>query len=164
MIGPTRRAPPGPPLTKPWALLATWFGSGRLPFAPGTWGSLAALPFAAALQWVGGPWLLVAASVLVFLAGCWASVEYVRATGRKDPPEIVIDEVVGQWIALILSPFTLQEVALAFVLFRSFDIVKPWPIRWIERRWPGPLGVMLDDVAAGLMALAIMALVHLVPA
>ena len=155
-----RRVPPGPPLNTAWALLATWFGAGRLPFAPGTWGSLAAVPFAAVLQWLGGPWAIAGAAFLLFFVGLWASLRYVKATGRKDPQDIVIDEVVGQWIALILAPISLEGVLLAVVLFRAFDIVKPWPIRWIERRWPGPLGVMLDDVVAGLAALVVMAVVR----
>ncbi len=164
MRGPTRRAPPGPPLNTWWALTATWFGAGRLPFGPGTWGSLAALPFAAFIQWLGGGWALAAAAAVLFVIGCVASVHYVRATDRKDPPEIVVDEVVGQWIALIVVPFEFREVALAFVLFRCFDVVKPWPISWIERRWPGPLGVMLDDVVAGALALVCMIAVHWVAA
>ncbi|MBM3506271.1 MAG: phosphatidylglycerophosphatase A [Alphaproteobacteria bacterium] len=155
-----KKAPAGPPLNTAWALLATWFGAGRLPFAPGTWGSLAALPFAAVLLWLAGPWALAAGAAVFFFVGLWAALRYVKATGRVDPADVVIDEVVGQWIALILVPYSLEGVLLSVVFFRAFDILKPWPIRWIEQRWPGPLGVMLDDVVAGLAALACMAVVR----
>jgi phosphatidylglycerophosphatase A len=154
------RATVGPPLNTSWALLATWFGAGRLPFAPGTWGSLAAVPFAALIHWLGGAWALAGAAFVLFFVGTWATLRYVKATGRVDPSDVVIDEVVGQWIVLVIVPFEFREVALAVVLFRSFDILKPWPIRWIERRWPGPLGVMLDDVVAGLGAMALMMVIH----
>ncbi|MSO65197.1 MAG: phosphatidylglycerophosphatase A [Alphaproteobacteria bacterium] len=160
MRGPTRRPSSGVPLTSWVALVATWFGVGRLPMWPGTWGSLAALPFAAVLQWAGGPYLLALAAFLLFGIGTVATKRYMRLTGRADPADVVVDEVVGQWIALLFVPFELKEVALAVVLFRSFDIVKPQPIRWVEDNTPGALGVMLDDVVAGFMALAVMLTVH----
>ena len=115
--------------TDPACLLATWFGAGRLPRAPGTWGSLAALPFAAALAWLGGPWLVLLAALAVFGLGMWASDRYMAAYGVHDPGAIVVDEVVGQWLTLALLPLTPIAYLLGFVLFRITDMVKPWPAR-----------------------------------
>ena len=131
--------------------LALWFGCGRLPYAPGTWGSLAALPLAwLALQPGLGFGLL--AAFLLFLAGLWATNLYVRETGRKDPPEVVIDEVAGQCLALCFAPPGLAGLLAAFVLFRLFDIAKPFPIGWVERRFEAAWGVMLDDIMAAIYA------------
>lgn len=135
-------------------LLATWFGAGMLPWAPGTWGSLAALPFAwLILVYLGWPWLVVAAAA-VFVVGLWAAERYVRASGHGDPGAVVIDEVAGQFIALTAAATTPIDFAVGFALFRVFDIFKPWPANWAERRFSGGLGVMADDVFAGLYALA----------
>ena len=90
--------------------------------------------------------------------GCWASGVYIAAGDDPDPSPVVIDEVAGQWLTLLVAPLDLAWYALAFVLFRFFDILKPWPIGWLERRVPGALGVMLDDVAAALAAMAVLAL------
>ena len=93
-----------PRSTEPAVLLATWFGSGLLPVAPGSWGSLAALPCAALLVWVGGPILIILASAGVFVLGIWAADSYMAATGVHDPSAVVVDEVVGQWLTLALVP------------------------------------------------------------
>ena len=139
------------PSRRPAAWLATWFGCGRLPRAPGTWGSLAALPLAwAALQAGVGFGLLLAAAL--FFAGVWASSLYARDTGRQDPGEVVIDEVAGQCLAVCFAPPTPFGMLAAFVLFRLFDISKPFPVGWIERRCPAGWGIMLDDVMAALYA------------
>lgn len=144
----SERAPP--PLA---TMLATWFGSGRIRWAPGTWGSLAALPFAFAIQYLWGPWALLGAAVVVFLIGWWASDSYVHAAGRDDPSEVVIDEVAGQWLALLPAAVaTWWHWPLGFVLFRVFDIVKPWPVGTADRRLKGGFGVMADDVIAGVYA------------
>jgi phosphatidylglycerophosphatase A len=144
-------------------LLATWFGAGRLPRAPGTWGSLVALPFAAALAWLGGPWLVLLATLAVFGLGVWASERYMAAVGLHDPAAIVIDEVVGQWLTVALLPLTPIAYLVGFVLFRIADMAKPWPARWIDRTMAGGVGVMLDDVVAGVYAggLALVLLVWL---
>ena len=132
-------------------LLALWFGCGRLPWAPGTWGSLGALPLGwAALQWGVGFGVLVA--LAVFAVGLWASSLYVRSTGGNDPAEVVIDEVAGQCLALCFAPLTPAGILAAFLLFRLFDIAKPFPIRWCERRFADGWGIMLDDVLAALYA------------
>ncbi len=142
----------GLPPTHPAALLATWFGSGLLPWAPGTWGSLVALPFAWVIaSYTGASGLLIAALV-VFAVGCWAAGRVEQASGVKDPGFAVIDEVAGQWLTLVVAPLDPLFYLAGFLLFRLFDIWKPFPIRHIERNVPGGLGIMADDVAAALYA------------
>lgn len=143
----------------PAFLLATWFGSGLLPKIPGTWGSAAALPFAWVIAWYGGPWALLAAAFVAFVAGLWAADVYGRHSGVKDAGPIVIDEVAGQWLTLV--PFVPEPATYlaGFVLFRAADIAKPWPASWADRKLDGGMGVMLDDVIAGIYAgLALFAL------
>ena len=148
--------------------LITTFGYvGTLPKAPGTWGSLIALPFGYLLHLIGHAPLVVAVTVLLFPVGVWAINQDPRAA-EDDPGEIVIDEVVGQLIALwpLSIPLWLMDlpsnvfpwpgVLAGFVLFRLFDIWKPWPIRLADR--PGALWIMLDDVAAGVVAAIVVVL------
>lgn len=143
-------------------LIGTVFGAGYLRPAPGTWGSLAALPLAWALHVLGGAYWFGVAIVVVFLAGWWATRVMTAGQADHDPSEIVVDEVVGQWIALLaLSvPATRHDLDItalwpgwiaAFVLFRLFDIWKPWLVGKADRRGDA-LGVMLDDVIAGVFA------------
>ena len=94
---------PALPLTHPASLLATWFGAGLMPYAPGTWGSFAALPLAWLILHFGGIWHLAAATVAVSLIGWWAAAQYIRAMGREDPGDVVIDEVAGQWLTLLAA-------------------------------------------------------------
>ena len=130
-------------------LLSTWFGFGLLRPAPGTWGSVMALPFAwAILVWAGWP-LLLAASLLLLWIGINQSERFAEASGDSDPSSVVVDEAVGMWLALLAVPMTWTGFALAFILFRFFDIVKPWPVSWADRELKGGLGIMLDDVIAG---------------
>jgi phosphatidylglycerophosphatase A len=139
-------------------LIASWFGAGLLPWAPGSWGSLAALPLAWAIVLLGSKlWLLVAA-VAVFVLGCVAAEYAVRDGGEQDPGWIVIDEVAGQWLTLLVLPLDLGAYAIGFVLFRLFDIWKPWPIRQVERRYGGGFGIMTDDVLAAVYAAAVIAI------
>ncbi len=135
------------------AAAVTWFGVGRLPFAPGTWGSLAALPFAWILAGAGGSVLLAGAVLAVFLIGWGASAVHVRRVGVADPSWVVIDEVAGQWLALIGAPLDPLAYAVGFALFRAADILKPWPAGWADRSLKGGLGIMLDDLFAGAYAL-----------
>ncbi|MEC8062077.1 MAG: phosphatidylglycerophosphatase A, partial [Pseudomonadota bacterium] len=100
---------------------------------------------------VGG-WGLAAATAGLFLLGTWAAHHYAARLGRDDPGEIVVDEVVGQWLPLCVLPVEPVAYAIAFVSFRFFDIVKPWPIGAADRRLKGGLGIMIDDVLAGLAA------------
>jgi phosphatidylglycerophosphatase A len=121
-------------------ILCSWFGAGWLKPAPGTWGSAAALPLGWLLWWLGGTPAL--------------------AKGLEDPSWVVIDEVVGQWLTLLLTPPSLLDYALGFALFRLFDIWKPWPVSWADQQIKGGLGIMLDDVLAGLMGLAVLTLLQ----
>ena len=146
------------PLLHPAFWIGTVFGIGRIPLAPGTWGSLAALPVA----WVvvgrfgpdEGPLALVLLAALFFPIGLWASHVYGQASESHDPPDIVIDEVVAQWLVLALVPQDGFFYGLAFFFFRVADILKPWPIRRFEKRFPGAFGVMADDLLAALYAAA----------
>lgn len=145
---------PALPLSHPACLLATWFGVGLLRPAPGTWGSLAALPLAWLIVRFGGPFALAGATVAVFALGCWAGGAYERAGGGKDPGVVVIDEVAGQWLVLIAAPLNPWYYLAAFGLFRLCDIGKPWPANWAERRFQGGLGIMMDDIMAALYGVA----------
>lgn len=136
----------------PDALLATWFGIGLIPGAPGTYGSLVAVPLAWVIVHYWGLLGLAIAIVALFLVGTWAAGRYARARGIADPGAIVVDEVVGQWLALVLVPPDIMAYALGFALFRLFDVIKPWPISLLDRRLKGGFGVMADDVLAGAMA------------
>lgn len=138
-------------MTRMSALIATFFGVGRAPFAPGTVASAIALAIGYPLVWWGGRFAVLVAGIAAFAIGAWATEHYARDIGNSDPSECVIDEVAGQWIALAFTPFTLVGFVLAFVLFRIFDIVKPWPISRLEKI-PGGMGIMADDIAAGLVA------------
>jgi phosphatidylglycerophosphatase A len=142
---------------------------GYLKPAPGTWGSAAALPVAFLLHGLGGFPALAIATAAAFLLGTWAVERVTAGVADKDPSEIVIDEVVGMWIALWpLSAglwlggaepwvFPWPGWVGAFVLFRLFDVWKPGPVGWADRQ-PGAMGVMLDDVIAGAMAAVIVTL------
>jgi phosphatidylglycerophosphatase A len=133
-------------------LVATWFGVGFLPISPGSWGSLAALPFAWAITSLGGITGLGIAAAIAFLAGWWAAATVAQASAVEDPGAIVIDEVVAQWLVLLAAPPAPLPYALAFLLFRIFDIWKPWPARWADRHVKGGLGIMLDDLFAAVYA------------
>lgn len=137
-------------------LLGTWFGAGLLPRAPGTWGSIAALPFAwLIVRYAGWPWL-AAATVAVFLAGWWAAARVVAETGIADPQQVVIDEVAGQWLVLLPAPPDWRWYLAGLALFRAADIWKPWPAGWADREVPGGLGVMIDDVFAALYGVVVL--------
>ncbi len=136
----------------PALLIATWFGSGLIKPAPGTWGSLAALPFAWVIATFGESWYLLPAAIALFPVGVWAATEYDRVKESHDSSEIVVDEVVGVWITLAFVPPDWLHYLVGFVLFRLFDILKPWPVRWADRKIAGGMGVMLDDVLAAIYA------------
>ena len=133
-------------------ILATGFGSGYLPKAPGTWGSIIALPIAYVIAFWGNAELLASLIIIFFLIGIWASNITSREIGVSDPPQIVIDEVVGQWFTLLVVPPNIIFYLFGFLLFRLFDIFKPWPISWIDRNIKGGLGIMLDDLFAATYA------------
>ncbi len=137
----------------PAGVLSTFFGVGLVPVAPGTAASaVAALAYVVALHGLPRPaYVLLVAALLA--AGVAASGAHAAALGRPDPGRIVIDEVCGQLVALAFLPGAWLTVAASFALFRFFDIIKPWPIRRLERL-PGGWGIMADDLAAGLAAAA----------
>ena len=135
-------------------LISTWFGCGYAPAAPGTAGSLAGLAIGIALHEGMGVswWSFLLVSAAMFPAAVWAATRTARALGVKDPGCVVVDEVIGQWIALAgAHPFNWKSCAAAFVLFRLFDIWKPAPVRQLERL-PEGLGIVADDVMAGAYA------------
>jgi phosphatidylglycerophosphatase A len=133
-------------------MLITWFGSGYIKPASGTWGSLAALPFGIFLHWAFGPLALGVLALVLYGAGVVVGGVYLVTAEHPDPDDFVLDEVVGQWLALAAAPLTFLGVTVAFLLFRLLDITKPWPACWIDRRMHGALGVMTDDLVAGIYA------------
>jgi phosphatidylglycerophosphatase A len=146
-----------------WAtLVATFFGIGYLRPGPGTWGSAATvlLWWLVAHRIVPGwqPWAAALLALTAVLAGIPAATAVARASGRKDPQFVVIDEVAGQLVTLIAAPIAWQSLLLGFILFRAFDIVKPPPVRRLERL-PEGVGIVVDDVGAGLYGLAVMQVV-----
>lgn len=136
----------------PLVFLATGFGSGFLRPGPGTWGTVAAL----AIWWLlladAGWALQTAALLLVSALGLWLITRLERRYGVHDDPAIVVDEFAGLWLALLIAPAGSLWMLAGFLAFRLFDIVKPWPVGWADRRVPGALGVMLDDLFAGALA------------
>ena len=130
-------------------LIATFAYVGFFPIAPGTAGSAAGLLLYAALQASASPMLELAVIAGVFLAGTWAATRAERSFGRSDPGPVVIDEVLGMLVTLALVPVSLSGAVIGFVVFRAFDIVKPWPVNRAEAL-PEGLGIMSDDLLAGL--------------
>ncbi len=146
----------------PANLVATGFGIGRLPWAPGTWGSLAALPLAWVMWSRFGSAGVAVTAIAAFAAGWWAAQVYIGANGVEDPPEIVIDEIGGQLLTLSVVPADVVFYAAGLALFRLADIFKPWPASWAEKRLKGGLGAMADDFLASLYsAMALFLIVFL---
>ena len=143
-------------LRDPAVFLATGFGAGLLPKAPGTWGSLFALPVAWLIFEASGRVGLAGAAALAFAVGIWASEVCVRKYASEDPKQVVIDEIAGQWLVLLVVTPGWLAYMLGFALFRAFDILKPWPVSWADREIKGGLGVMLDDVLAAGYAAAVL--------
>jgi phosphatidylglycerophosphatase A len=130
---------------------ATFGYVGFAPVAPGTVGAAAAIPFFLLLRLAGSPWIEVAVCAALTAAGAWAARLTERALGVEDPGPVVIDEVVGMLVSLLWLPGTWPVIGAAFIAFRVFDIVKPWPAGRLEHV-PGGWGVMADDVMAGVYA------------
>ena len=137
-------------LIYPPALLATGFGSGLSPIAPGTIGTLVSLLLFLFVQ--DTTWPLLVICVAGFIAGIWLCERTSEKLGVHDHGGIVWDEFIGMWITLLWVPLSLSTLAIAFVLFRLFDILKPWPIGYLDKRVRGGLGIMIDDVIAGIFA------------
>ena len=155
-------------------VVASVFGIGYFDVAPGTIMSAIAVPLAILIAIFGGGGMgVLASSLIAFVIGVLACADHVRETKREDPSECVIDELAGQWLACsfclltfggLLPPahISLPLFALAFALFRLFDIWKPWPVSWADQQIKGGLGVMTDDMIAGLMAGVLIALTRYV--
>lgn len=139
--------------------IVTFFGTGLSPKAPGTVGTIAAIPLAALLMWMGSLFHM-GFTVVLMLFSFWACEQYERQKGGHDHPEIVIDEVVGYLITMVWLPLTWQSLVAGFILFRFFDILKPWPISWMDKKIPGGVGVVVDDVAAGLVSSLILQVIY----
>ncbi len=138
--------------------IATCFGVGCFKPAPGTLGSLASLIIWAPCVLFGvSPWIRLALVLAIFVLGWWATLRALPGFKSLDPKEIVIDEVAGQGVALIFCPASWVALLAGFILFRLFDILKPWPISFIDRKIKTALGVMLDDVLAGVFVVLILA-------
>ncbi|MES9836084.1 MAG: phosphatidylglycerophosphatase A [Candidatus Thiodiazotropha sp.] len=147
-------------MRKPTHLLAFGFGSGLLPKAPGTYGTLVGVPLYLLMQ----PLPLLSYILLValgFVAGLWLCQRAVEDLGVHDHSGIVWDEIVGYLAAMAFAPPGWIWIVIGFLLFRLFDIFKPWPIRWIDRRVKGGLGIMLDDLAAGIYSAGVISLLNL---
>ncbi|MBL6734819.1 MAG: phosphatidylglycerophosphatase A [Shewanellaceae bacterium] len=146
-------------LAEPIDLIALGFGSGLAPKAPGTFGTLAALPLVALMNVLTWPWYLMW-TVIAFVLGVYICERAANKLGVHDHPAIVWDEFVGLMIAGIGLPLGLFWILLAFAAFRFFDILKPWPISFLDKRVAGGLGIMVDDVAAGFFALGVVQGTH----
>ncbi len=148
-------------------LIATFFYSGKAPFAPGTVGSLATLPLAAILAYNFGLFGIISGVIISFIIGVWA-INIVLKTSKHDPSYVVIDEVAGQLLTFAPIANELQYngnsfylYLTGFVLFRIFDIAKPQPVKWADKKLLNAWGVMLDDIFAGIYAAAIIYFINL---
>ena len=141
----------------PVALIATFFGSGLIRPASGTWGSLAAFGVGLVVLAASVPaWARGLMSVAAYCLGYWAALHW-TATNHTDtdPSAIVIDEVAGMWLVMAFVPPTFAALAAAFFLFRLFDVLKPWPASWADKSLKGAHGIMLDDIFAGVWAVLV---------
>jgi phosphatidylglycerophosphatase A len=143
-------------VSHPAHFIALGFGAGLIPKAPGTWGTLVALPIFAVAHMLGGAGVVLITSIVLFGVGIWASDITGKHLGVADHGGIVIDEIAAFLFVLSLTPPTFAWIAFAFVLFRLFDIVKPWPIRVADKKIKGGFGVMFDDLLAAIMAIAVL--------
>lgn len=138
-------------IRRPMLLCALGFGAGLAPKAPGTFGTLVAIPIVILLA-QGSNWLLPLVTFVFFGAGIYICSDASKYFGAHDHSSIVWDEIVGYMITLSFVPVSLETIIIGFILFRLLDILKPWPISWLDRRVDGAWGIMLDDVVAGLVA------------
>ena len=158
------RIPDGLTFFSPSVLLATWFGTGLIRPASGSWGSLGGFIIGLMfLQYFPSTMLIIAAGFIYFI-GLWACRVWLlhaqladsENSEHADPQAIVIDEVAGLWLALAMAPQTLTGYVAAFILFRFFDITKIWPASWADQKLHGAHGIMLDDIIAGCWAVIIL--------
>ena len=143
----------------PWQFLASGFGSGLSPIAPGTMGTLAAMP----IWWIMATYLplsgYIAVTIIAFFIGIIICQRASDELGVHDHGGIVWDEFVGLWITMTFAPVSLTSAILGFILFRIFDVIKPWPIQFIDEKIEGGFGIMFDDVLAGIFALICMQII-----
>lgn len=139
-------------IKNPIHFLAFGFGSGLSPKAPGTFGTLAAVPIYLALIYSGNSFFYLFVLVLLSLLGFWLCGKTAKDLGVHDHPGIVWDEIVGFLITMYQAPLGWVWILIGFALFRVFDILKPWPIRWLDQKVEGGMGIMLDDILAGIFA------------
>ena len=142
----------------PVLFLAFGFGSGLAKKMPGTMGTLAAIPVYLAFMQVDF-WVYSALTIIVTVTGIWICEDAAKRLGEHDYGGIVWDEIAGFLITLWWVPFSWNAVLFGFILFRIFDIVKPWPIKWIDQKVDGGLGIMLDDVLAGILAAVVLSFI-----
>lgn len=140
----------------PAHLIAFGFGAGLMRKAPGTWGTLVAIPFYLLALRLGGVAAVIGCAVILFAIGVWAAAVAGRTLGVADHGGIVIDEIAAFVLVLAFTPVTPLWLVVAFVLFRLFDIVKPWPISYVDRTLKGGFGVMFDDFLAALATIAVL--------
>ena len=144
----------------PAHFIAFGFGAGLLPKAPGTWGTLVAIPFYLFARNIGGTVAILVCSLILFGIGVWAAGIAGRSLGVADHGGIVIDEIAAFLLVLAFTPIGLPWLVTAFVLFRMFDVFKPWPICVADRTLKGGFGVMFDDFLAAVAAIAILFLLR----
>jgi phosphatidylglycerophosphatase A len=148
-----------PSMGNPVHLLAFGFGSGLSPIAPGTFGTLVGIPFYLMMQPLPLVYYLTI-TCMGFLFGIWLCEQTSRDLGVHDHGGIVWDEIVGYWVTMALAPSGWGWLIAGFILFRFFDIVKPWPIKWLDQRVKGGFGIMVDDLIAGVFAAACLMLLN----
>lgn len=138
---------------EPFYLIVTWFQSGRIRPASGSWGSLAAWPFCWIIKLLGGIPAIAVFTLATIIAGFWSVKRYSEHTTQHDPSEIVIDEVIGMALMWVFIPaHSFIWALIGFVIFRVLDSLKPGPIGWCDRNLKGPSGIIIDDMIAGLVA------------
>lgn len=140
--------------------LASGFFSGHIPFAPGTMGTLAAIPLYLLMVGSLQGWLYAGAVITLTLVAIWISGLAETIYSRKDPPQVVIDEIAGFMLTMTAIPPDAMYIIMGFILFRMFDILKPQPAAWINRRMRGGNGIVLDDIVAGLYANIVLQFFH----
>lgn len=146
-------------LSNPVQFLALGFGSGLAPKAPGTFGTLAAIPIYLVMTPLTATWYAIIVAIMA-IVGVYICGKAATDVGVHDHPAIVWDEFVGFLITMFMIPPSWQSIAVGFVLFRLFDIFKPWPISWLDKNCHGGFGIMIDDVVAGLAALVGMHIIY----
>lgn len=137
-------------VNRPVLWIAVGFGAGFFPKAPGTAGTLVAIPLILLIARLP-EFLQISVLAALFVLGCFVCHRAADLLGESDPGSVVWDEIVGYCFAMALLPVSLQTVIVTFILFRLADIFKPWPISWIDKRMRGGLGIMLDDLLAGIL-------------